>query len=170
MLFDVTMYFDENLKESISLIVSFDVVCFFTFIPTSDVLKLIFQLLNQDNSLCNCTNLSVNDIIVALSICLKSTLFFQKCFVSSNFWCTLEVCILLILADIFMEFVEHRAISTFHTPSKLWVRYVNDTFCVFEQQYAEELHKHLNHISPSITFTLECEQNQSRAFLDVKVT
>ena len=31
-------------------------------------------------------------------------------------------------------------------------------------------HKHLNSISPSITFTQEREQNQSLAFLDVKVT
>ena len=50
-----------------------------------------------------------------------------------------------------MEFVEHRAISTFHTPPKLWVRYVDDFFCVIEQQYAEEFHKHLNSISPSVT-------------------
>ena len=52
----------------------------------------------------------------------------------------------------------------------MWVRYVDDTFCVNEQQYAEEFHKHLNSISHSITFTLEREQNQSLAFLDVKVT
>ena len=75
-----------------------------------------------------------------------------------------------ILADIFMEFVEHRAISTFHTAPKFWVRYVDETFGIIEQQYAEEFHKHLNSISPSITFTLEREQNQSLAFLDVKVT
>ena len=79
-------------------------------------------------------------------------------------------CISPILADIFMELVEHRAISTFHTPPKLWVRHVDDTFCVVEEQYAEEFHKHLNSISSSITFTLEREQNQSLAFLDVKVT
>ena len=66
-----------------------------------------------------------------------------------------------------MEFVEHRAISTFHTPPKLWVRNVADTFCVIEQQYAKEFHKLLNSVSPSITFTLEREQNQSLAFLDV---
>ena len=77
---------------------------------------------------------------------------------------------LALLADIFMNFVEHRAISTFHIPPTLLVRYTDDTFCVIEQQYAEEFHKHLNSISPSITFTLEREQNQSMAFLDVKVT
>ena len=60
--------------------VSFDVVSLFTSIPTSDVLNLVFRLLNQDNSLCDRTNLSVNDIIEALSICLKSTVFSFKNF------------------------------------------------------------------------------------------
>ena len=69
-----------------------------------------------------------------------------------------------------MQFVEHRTISTFHTPPKLWVRYIDDTFCVIEQQYAEEFHIRFNSILPSITFALECKQNQSLAFLDVKVT
>ena len=78
-------------------------------------------------------------------------------------------CISPILADIFMEFVEHRAISTFHTAPKLWVRYVDDTFCVIEQQYAEEFHKHLNSILPSITFTLERVQNQSLHSLMLKL-
>ena len=75
-----------------------------------------------------------------------------------------------ILADIFTEFVELRAISTFHISPKLWVRYVDDTFCVIEQQYAEEFRKHLNGILPFITFTLNRKQNQSLVFLDVKVT
>ena len=79
-------------------------------------------------------------------------------------------CILPVLVDIFMEFIEHRAISTFHTPPKLWGRYIDDTFCVIEQEYAEEFYKHLNSISPSITFTLEREQSQFLALLDVKVT
>ena len=52
----------------------------------------------------------------------------------------------------------------------MWVRYVDDTFCGIEQQYEEEFQKHLNSISPSVTFTLEREQNQSLAFLDVKIT
>ena len=69
-----------------------------------------------------------------------------------------------------MEFVKHRALSIFHAPPKLWVRYVDDTFCVTEEQYAEEFHEHLNSILPSIIFTLERGQNQSLAFLDVKVT
>ena len=144
--------------------VSFDVVSLFTSIPTSDVLNLFFRLLNQDNFLCDRTNLSVNDIIEALSICLKSTVFsFKNVLYRQTFGAPKGSCISPILADIFLEFVEHRTISTFHTPPKLWVRYVDDTFCVIEQQYAEEFHKHLNSISPSITFTPERRQNHTKA-------
>ena len=130
----------NNLKcNNLHCFVSFDVVSLFTSIPTSDVLNLIFRLLNQDNSLCDRTNLSVNDIIEALSICLKSTFFsFKNVLYRQIFGVPMGSCISPILADIFMEFVEHRAISTFHTSPKLWVRYVDDTFCVIEEQYAEE--------------------------------
>ena len=58
--------------------VSFDVISLFTSIPASNVLNLIFRLLNQDSTLCDRINLSVNDIIEALSICLKSTAFSFK--------------------------------------------------------------------------------------------
>ena len=113
----------------------------------------------------------MNDIKEALSFCLKSTVFsFKNVLYRQIFGVPMRSCISPILADIFMEFVEHRAIFTFHTAPKLWVRYVDDTFCVIEQQYAEEFHKHLNSILPFITFTLEREQNQSLAFLDVKLT
>ena len=113
----------------------------------------------------------MKDIIEALSIYLKSTVFsFKSVLYHQIFGVFMGSSISPILADIFMEFLEHRVISTFHTAPKLWVTYVDGTFCVIEQQYAEEFHKHLNSISPSITFTLEHEQNQSMAFLDVKVT
>ena len=69
----------NNLKcNNLHCFVSFNVVSLLTSIPTSNVLILIFRLLNQDNSLCDRTNLSVNDIIEGLSICLKSIVFSFK--------------------------------------------------------------------------------------------
>ena len=79
-------------------------------------------------------------------------------------------CISPVVANIFMEYVEHTAITTFHTPPRLCVRYVDDTFCIMKRSAADEFHQHLNSISSSIKFTVEHEQNNSISFLDVKVT
>ena len=80
------------------------------------MLDLIFRLLNQDNTLCDRTKLSVNDIIEALSICLKFTVFsFKNVLYRQIFGVPMGSCISPILADVFMEFVEHKAIFTFHT-------------------------------------------------------
>ena len=85
------------------------------------MLNPIFRSLNhQDNTLCDCINLSVNDIVDALSICHKSTVFsFKNVLYRQIFGVPMGSCISPILADVFMEFVEHRAISTFHTLPKL---------------------------------------------------
>ena len=66
--------------KNLHCFVSFDVVSLFTSIPTSDVLNLIFRLLNRDNSLRDRTNLSVNDIIEALIICQNPPFFLSKMF------------------------------------------------------------------------------------------
>ena len=103
--------------DNLHCYVLFDVVSLFTSIRTSDVLNLIFRLLNQDNTSGDRTNLTVNDIIEALSICLKSTVFsFKNVLYCQMFGVSMRSCILLILADIFMKFVECRAISTFIHP------------------------------------------------------
>ena len=34
------------------------------------------------------------------------------------------------IASIYMEHIEHTANTTFHTPPPLWLRYVEDTFCI----------------------------------------
>ena len=68
--------------------VSFDVVGHFTSITTSDVLNLIFRLLNQDNTLCDCTNLPVNEIMKALVFALNPPFFLLKMCCIVKFLCT----------------------------------------------------------------------------------
>ena len=76
-----------------------------------------------------------------------------------------------IIAFIFMEHIEHTAITTFHTLPSLWMRYVDDTFCILNKDHIYDFHVglHLNSICSHIHLTIEKEHNFSLPFLDVLV-
>ena len=58
----------------------------------------------------------------------------------------------------------------FGTPPTLWVRFVDDTFCVMKCSYVGEFHDHLDGISSFIKFTHELEMEVRLPFLDILVT
>ena len=64
-----------------------------------------------------------------------------------------------VVANLYMEFFEELAVSSFHHPLRIWKRYVDDTFCVIKSIYVDELLIHLNSLRPSIRFTLEIEKD-----------
>ena len=65
--------------------------------------------------------------------------------------------------------MEHTAITTFRTPSSLWLICVDDTFRVFNKDHINDFHTHLNSMCSHIYFTIEKEHNFSLPFLDVLV-
>ena len=76
------------------------------------------------------------------------------------------------VANIFMEDFENTAIATFHLQSKIWKRYVDDTFVIWPHNNSslQEFLSHINGLHDRIKFTMEIENNNSIAFLDVLVT
>ncbi|BHF77555.1 hypothetical protein SprV_0602066200 [Sparganum proliferum] len=56
-----------------------------------------------------------------------------------------------------------------HHRPKFWARYVDDTFVVIERDQVLTFKKHLNAVFPDIQFTMEEEENNQLAFLDVLV-
>ena len=78
-------------------------------------------------------------------------------------------CISPVVANIFMEHIECSALTTFRKPSRIWLRYVDDVYCVIKSSVIDDFHHHVNSISSNIKFTLELEDNSSLAFLDVRV-
>ena len=79
-------------------------------------------------------------------------------------------CISPVVTNIFMAYIEKTAINTFHTPPTLWVRFVDDTFCVIICSCVGEFHDHLDGISSFIKFTYKLEMEGRLPFLDVLVT
>nr|VZI45352.1 unnamed protein product [Spirometra erinaceieuropaei] len=56
-----------------------------------------------------------------------------------------------------------------HHRPKFWARYVDDTFAVIERYQVLTFKEQLNAVSPDIQFTMEEEENNQLAFLDVLV-
>ena len=76
-----------------------------------------------------------------------------------------------IVANIYMESLETRALETFRVKPKLWVCYVDDTFVLWQhgEEQLETFHEHLNTQHSSIQFTKEVECDNKIPFLDVLV-
>ena len=76
-----------------------------------------------------------------------------------------------IVANIFMEAFETRAISTALHPPKLSRRYVDDTCVIQDQAHKDEFLNHINPVDNAIQFTLEeAKEDGSIPFLDTLIT
>ena len=76
----------------------------------------------------------------------------------------------VVVANLVMEDIEHRAMSSFHTPPRFWRRYVDDTCTALPRDLVEPFHEHLNSINANIQFTVERESGGQLPFLDVLLT
>lgn len=72
-------------------------------------------------------------------------------------------------ANLTMEWLENRALASFSPSPRIFLRYVDDCFCVIERSALEAFTAHLNNQSTAIQFTVEMEANQRLPFLDVLV-
>ena len=76
-----------------------------------------------------------------------------------------------IVANIFMEDFETKALETAPHPPRLWKRFVDDTFVVIEAQYKEEFFQHINSVDENIKFTAEnTRADGTMPLLDTHVT
>ena len=90
-------------------------------------------MLNEDDTLCNRTNLTMDDIEIALKFCLNNTLFHVlRKKLSADIWRTFRVPISVVIANLIMEYVEQKAISSFGSSPKLWKRFVHETFVIMQ--------------------------------------
>ncbi|KAK5648206.1 hypothetical protein RI129_003099 [Pyrocoelia pectoralis] len=77
-----------------------------------------------------------------------------------------------VIANFYMEKFESIALESAVLKPKIWYRYVDDTFVIWNHGL-DSLHlflKHLNNIHPNIQFTMECEINGRLPFLDILIS
>ena len=128
-------------------------------------------MLSNHNSFSESTKLFAQDIMEALKLCLHSTIFsFNSVLYRQTLDTPMGSCISPVIANIFMESIERSAIDSFQEPPRVWIRYVDDIFCIIKTPVIDDFLHHINGISPSSKFTVKIEENRSLVFLDVRVS
>ena len=155
-----------------TIMVSFDVKSLFTNVPVPEGLQVIREKLERDQSLPERTAMSVDSILTLLEKCLNTTYFtYEGEFYQQNEGAAIGSPLSPILANLFMESFEEEAINTALTKPMLWLRYVDNTFVLWKhgREKLMEFLTHINSRRPSISFTMETEEDKRLPFLDTEV-
>ena len=117
-------------------------------------------MLYEDDTLCNRTDLTMEDIEITLNFCLNNTYFTsQGKHYQQIFGVPMGSSISVVIANLVMKFVEQKAISSFGSSSKLWKQFVDDTFVIMQTNEVNRFFDHLNNVDSNINFTIELEQD-----------
>lgn len=146
---------DEN-----DTLVSFDVVSLFTKVPLNEAMEYISAIFPMDIS-----NLFRH--------CLTTTYFaWDSKFYEQTEGVAMGSPLSPVVANFFMEKFEQQALRNAPNKPKVWFRYVDDTFVIWSHgpEKLQEFLQHINSIHENIQFTMETEENNKIAFLDVLLT
>ena len=149
--------------------VSYDVVAMYPSIPQERALTAINNKLTNDRELHLRTNLTPNEIIELLKMCLGETYFvFNKQLYIQVKGLTIGAATSGFAADIVMEVVETTALATFANPPSFWGRFVDDVFAnpniIFKDLFLE----HLNAQDEHLKWTSEEEKDKQLPYVDVR--
>ena len=76
-----------------------------------------------------------------------------------------------IVANLYMEHFERKALVSVTKPPRVWYRFVDDTWVIQKQVHKQAYLDHINSIDPAIKFTVEGTQGRGAIpFLDTLVT
>ena len=152
-------------------ITSYDVSALFTSVPIEAAITITRNKLELDPELHLRTTMKVEHITSLLEFCLKTTYFqFQGRFYEQLHGAAMGSPISPIVANLYMEDFETKAISSAVHPPSTWKRFVDDTFVVIESSRKEEFLDHINNLDPNIQFTTEdAKPDGSLPFLDTLI-
>ena len=147
-------------------------VSLFTNIPIDLAIRTAQKYLENDDTLEDRTQLEVDNIILLLELCLNATYlqFNQICYQQRQ-GTAMGSPVSVTIANLVMEDVEQRALSSFSSTKPLfWKRYVDDTCAAVHPDLVNVFHQHINNIEPSIQFTCEIQEDNKLPFLDILLT
>ena len=142
----------------------------FTNVPIDEAYNIAKERLLLDNTLHLRTTLSRENIYDLLKLCLTTTCFQWREFYEQTHGALMESPLSPVVANLFMEEFEKKALATSTLKPGFCFRYVDDTLSSWAHGL-ENLHRFLEHINSlhsSIKFTLEMQkEDKTIPFLDV---
>lgn len=152
------------------IMVSFDVVSLFTCVPTDLAVKVCQDALSQDPSLPERCPIELPDLARLLQFCLTNTYFtFGQVHYRQVRGTAMGASVSVTAANLTMESLERCALASFVPAPKVFLRYVDDCFCIIRKDVLPQFTTHLNCMNEAIQFTVEEENNGQLPFLDVLV-
>ena len=150
----------EDLKslklEKDECLMSFDVKALFTSVPIQPAIQVIKKLLEEDQDLKQRTSMSVDNIVSLLEFYLRSTYFtFKGTFYEQQEGAAMGSPISPIVANLYMEDLETKAIQSAQNQPSFWRRFLDNTPTIMKSSQVESFLHHLNSIDHHIQFTKE---------------
>ena len=154
------------------VLVSYDVRALFTSVPIQPALEVIEKLLKEYIGLQNRTTMSTKHIMDLLEFCLRSIYFtYRGKYYEQVEGAAMGSPISPIVANLYMERFELRALNTSSNSPLMWKRFVDDTFVIMKKAHKEKFLTLLNSVDSNIQFTTEEPRpDGSLPFLDILIT
>ena len=165
----VEMIKDLTVDED-EILVSYDVTALFPSVPQEEAIQIFYIIMKNDKDLDKKTSMTAENVIKLFRTCVQTTYFvFNQNLYKQINGLAIGASSSGPAADLFMEHLEKKALSTFIAPPKIWKRYVDDTFSKLKMMQIDAFLEHLNSQHPRIKFTTEIQQSGKIAFLDTQV-
>ena len=156
--------------EDDEVMISFDIKSLFTNVPVKETTHVIENILRNDKSLHERTDLKISSIMELINLCITTTSFrFRGKSYELTDGLPMGSPASQCIADLFVSSIEKATLSTFPDAIKVWRRFVDDIFSIIKKADAPAILAHLNEQHESIEFTTEVENNDQLLFMDVVV-
>ena len=165
---DLVTKISEITLEDGEVLTSFDVTALFTSVPGEEVVQMATKRAKDDPTWNTRTLLTPKEFGELLFLVVSTTYFqYNDVIYEQTYGMAMGSPLCPVLANLFMEEFERKALNTAPHRPKFWGRYVDDTGVVNQREYEQELFEHINSQHDSIQFTMEREKDNRLPMLDV---